>query len=131
MVDFDRHSPPRRPLRTRCSTRLAVSLVAMGLVSCSTSISAVGYDQKCTENADCVVVAQGPLCNTCSVCAETFGAISKSAADRYTKDAASIRANCPPRLGPPPPCAPPQANPCPTPPSARCVAGVCEATGSP
>lgn len=104
-------------------SRAGALLLLFALGACDTRLVASDFDQTCAESPDCVVVLEGELCGACGP-ALTPAAIARSEAERYQAARAAVR--CPPRLGPLPPCAPPDDAPSP-PLEAVCSAGRCEA----
>jgi hypothetical protein len=111
--------------------RGVVLLSVLLLGACDTRVSAKDYNQACTANADCVVVSEVEFCNPCG---RTFtaSAINTAELPRYQRELDALgKSGCPPRLGPPPPCANPMNNSLPEPPpvqlQAVCNAGTCEA----
>ena len=96
------------------------------LAACDSRLAAKDYDQKCSVNADCMLVSEGEFCAACGPVI-TPAAINVAEAARYQRESDAIGKNgCPPRLGPLPPCAPPQEMPT-VQLEAVCNAGTCEA----
>lgn len=118
IVEFDRQAGETRPMRSLGCLLLLV------FVGCRTAISATEYQQTCATDEECVAVVNAELCAPCPSCPTSFGAINRVALAQYQKDSTTIRTNCPPRLGPPPPCArPPECTPGP---GSVCSLGRCE-----
>lgn len=102
--------------------RLALLLLS----GCATSLAGKNYDQTCAIDSDCVVVFEGEFCGACGVSSNAT-AINVVDAARFQRDRDAIsKAGCPPRLGPLPPCAPPQPQP-PVEFVARCMLNQCVA----
>lgn len=103
---------------------LLLSMVLLG--ACDTRLVATDYKQSCTANTDCAVVFEGEFCNACGPVTNA-AAINVADLDRYQRERDAIgKSGCPPRLGPPPPCAPPRDVPQ-VQLVAVCNAGTCEA----
>jgi hypothetical protein len=81
-------------------TAFAALSMACGLTVIDTS----SYPQRCAVDADCVAVAAGDQCSPCAGCATL--SISATEKARFDRDAAALKRACPPRLEPPPQCAP-------------------------
>jgi hypothetical protein len=96
--------------------RLPLWGLVLLLLGCRTSIVASDYSQVCSVDEDCVAVAsERTLCGWClSTCVDRLAAINRAELERYGRDRETIRKNCPPNVGPPPPCANPSSLMCPT-----------------
>lgn len=102
-----------------------VAVLVLG-AACNPRLSAKDYQQTCAMDAECVVISEGEFCKPCGA-VFTAAAINVADLPRYERERDAIaKSGCPPRLGPLPPCAPPQ--PVPTVElRAVCNAGACEA----
>lgn len=102
---------------TRFLVMTCLSLLAF---ACDTTIAAKDYNQKCSVDADCVLVGEGDLC---APCGGGCGSQAINTADkaRYDRDATAIRNACVRLPGPPVACA---AIACQEP-EAFCNAGTC------
>lgn len=99
---------------------LALTAASLFALACDTTIAAKDYNQKCTVDADCVLVSEGDLCGPCGGgCATQAVNVADSA--RYSRDATAIRNACVRLPGPPVACA---AAAC-LQPEAFCNAGTC------
>ncbi len=99
---------PRRALPRVVRLLLLATLV---VTACDTNLAARDYDQTCAVDADCVPIFEGEFCGACGITGSVTGINVKDQA-RYQRDREAIaKAGCPRRLGPLPPCAPPQPMP--------------------
>lgn len=97
------------------------ALIGLLLVTaCDTRVLARDYEQSCAADGDCVVVAEGELCGACGPALKP-AAINRVDLARFQAERTGL--TCPPRLGPLPPCAPPDDAPPPA--VAGCNAGTC------
>lgn len=106
-----------------------VLLSVLLVVACDTRVVAKDYDQTCRADADCAVVVEGEFCVDCGP-VTSAAAINVAELPRYQRERDAIqKAGCPPRLGPPRPCAPPPQtfDRAGVPLRAVCNAGSCEA----
>lgn len=113
-------------LKIRSMRRLALLSVLL-VVACDTSVVAKDYNQTCLADADCAVVVEGEFCVDCGP-VTSAAAINVADLPRYQRERDAIqKAGCPPRLGPPRPCVPPQSQELPAVQlQAVCNAGSCE-----
>lgn len=94
---------------------LAFGLVVLGLVAlglaggCSTTIDADDYERSCQQDAECVIISVGDICD----CSCEVSAINQVDLPKYFDDR---DVDCSKQCGP-----------CPEAPPAACVAGVCQA----
>jgi hypothetical protein len=66
-------------------------VVACGSSSSPTAVSAGNYNQKCTQNTDCVGIYQGDVCSGCTC---INAAIAQSDYNRYLSDKHTALGQC-------------------------------------